>query len=259
MGQAGGTGWHAAAARQYIEPMPLAWFEALAARMPARCEVCHRWPARPVCEACAQRFATPVTRCVRCARPLQAPSEGESARATCGDCLRTPPALDRCHAALRYAFPWPDLIARFKFRAEPGWAGTFAAFMRAAPGAGQALEVADRVLPLPLGPRRLAERGYNQALELARRLAPGKVDARSLVRWRDTAPQSSLERADRLRNVAGAFAVHPASEAALRGARLLLVDDVMTSGASLAAAAGVLRRAGAISVSALVLARTDDC
>lgn len=228
-----------------------AWFEALAARLPARCEVCRTWPARPVCDACLRLFATPVTRCVRCARAVHAPG-------TCDDCRRSPPALDSCHAALAYAFPWPDLIARFKFRAEPGWAHTFAHLMRATPGVDRAVQAADRVLPLPLGPRRLAERGYNQALELARRLAPRKVDARSLVRGRETAPQTTLDRTDRQRNVDGAFVVDPVRAPALRGAHLLLVDDVMTSGASLSAAALALRRAGAASVGALVLARTDD-
>jgi ComF family protein len=235
-----------------------AWLDALAARLPARCEVCRTWPARPVCKDCLQCFATRVTRCVRCARRVHAPGVGAASQLTCDDCRRTPPALDSCHAALTYAFPWADLIARFKFRAEPGWAHTFVGLMRATPGVDPALQAADRVLPLPLGARRLAERGYNQALELARRLAPAKVDARSLVRWRETAPQTTLDRSDRPGNVEGAFIVDPARAAALRGAHLLLVDDVMTSGASLSAAALALRRAGAARVSALVLARTPD-
>ncbi|MEY4713261.1 MAG: hypothetical protein RIS88_2711 [Pseudomonadota bacterium] len=244
--------------------MPTAWFETLAARLPARCEVCRTWPARPVCNACAQRFAAPVARCIRCARRLPALESGSADAAyaqrapTCAECLRTPSPLDACHAALSYAFPWPDLIARLKFQGEPGWARTFASIMRAVPGIGQALDAADRVLPLPLGPRRLAERGYNQAYELARRLAPGKADARSLLRARDTAPQTTLDRRQRLANVRGAFRVDPARAGALRGAHLVLVDDVMTSGASLAAAAEALRRAGATRVTALVLARTDD-
>jgi len=236
--------------------MLLHWFDTLAARLPARCEVCRTWPAQPVCGDCLQSFAAPVARCPRCARPVDAhsPDLGKP----CSDCLRAPPPLDRCHAALAYAFPWPQLIARFKFRAEPGWARTFAGLMRAAPGAAQALQVADRVLPLPLGPERLAQRGYNQALELARRLAPGKVDTRSLLRWRETDPQTSLDRSHRLGNVQGAFRVDPTHAARLRGTHLLLIDDVMTSGASLFAAAAALRRAGAASVSALVLARTPE-
>lgn len=242
--------------------MPHAWFDSLAACLPARCEVCRTWPARPVCDDCAQRFATPVARCGRCARRLpHVASCGDTApdaAINCAECLRVPPALHACHAALSYAFPWPDLIARFKFQGEPGWARTFAAIMRAVPGIAQALQSADRVLPLPLGPRRLAERGYNQAHELARRLAPAKADARSLLRVRDTAPQTTLGRDERLANLRGAFLVDPARAAALRGAHLLLVDDVMTSGASLAAAARALHQAGAARVCALVLARTDD-
>jgi ComF family protein len=247
--------------------MSPAWFEAipghltalLTAHLPARCEVCRTWPARPVCDSCAQRFATPVARCIRCACRLpQGLSTAGQGPTTCTECLRAPPPLDACHAALSYAFPWPDLIARFKFQGEPGWARTFAAIMRAVPGVAQVLQAADRVLPLPLGPRRLAERGYNQAHELARRLAPGREDARSLLRARDTAPQSTLGHDDRLANVRSAFVVDPSRAAALRGAHLLLVDDVMTSGATLAAAAQALRRAGAARVTALVLARTDD-
>ncbi len=234
--------------------MPHAWFEAFAARLPARCEVCHAWPARPVCTACARRFAAPVPRCGRCASLLPA---GTAAPA-CSACLRHPPGLDVCHAALAYAFPWPELIARFKFQGEPGWARTLAAIMRSVPGAARLLEAADRVLPMPLGPARLAQRGYNQAFELARRLAPGKADARTLLRVRETAPQTTLDRSQRLANVQGAFAVDPTRAAALRGAHLLLIDDVMTSGASLAAAARALRDAGAARVCALVLARTDD-
>jgi ComF family protein len=242
--------------------MPLTWFEAFADRLPARCEICRRWPARPVCDACARRFAAPVSRCLRCARALDgaAATPGDTAEspATCHACRHGQPALDACHAALSYAFPWADLIGRFKFQGEPGWARPFAAIMRAAPGVDRVLAAVDRVLPLPLGPQRLAQRGYNQAFELARRLAPGKADARSLLRPRETAPQTTLDRTHRLANVLGAFAVDPARAAALRGAHLLLVDDVMTSGASLSAAAQALREAGAARVSALVLARTDD-
>ena len=191
--------------------------------------------------------------------PAEAAASG-SARGplACSDCLRQPTGLDTCHAALSYAFPWPELIARFKFQGEAGWARVFAGLMRAAPGVTRVLEAADRVIPLPLGSRRLSERGYNQSYELARRLAPGKADAHILLRTRETPPQTTLGRDARLANMLGAFRVAPARAQALQGAHLLLVDDVMTSGASLAAAAHALRRAGARRVSALVLARTHD-
>lgn len=227
-------------------------------RLPARCEVCRAWPARPVCGPCAGRFARAVPRCGRCALPLPLPLSPAGSAAACPGCQRQPLPLDACVAALDYGYPWDGLVTRFKFHGEPGWAATFAALMRAAPGAAALLARADRVLPLPLAPARLAGRGYNQALALARHLAPGRVDAHSLWRCQDTAPQARLDRAGRQRNVAGAFAVRPESVLDLHGRSLLLVDDVMTSGASLAAAALALRRAGARRVTALVLARTPE-
>jgi ComF family protein len=110
---------------------------------------------------------------------------------------------------------------------------------------------------MPLSPARLRERGFNQAHELARRLSPAKTDATLLLRTRDTPAQSGLPRSDRLRNLRGAFALEPLRADAVRGRRVVLVDDVMTSGASLFAAAGVLRLAGAAHLTAVVLARTD--
>ena len=109
---------------------------------------------------------------------------------------------------------------------------------------------------MPLSAARLRQRGFNQALELARRLAPDKTDARLLLRIRDTAPQLDLSAAQRRRNGRGAFALEPLRAGRLRGADAVLVDDVMTSGASLFAAAEVLRQAGAARLTALVLART---
>ena len=120
-----------------------------------------------------------------------------------------------------------------------------------------AIEAADTVLPMPLWHERLAARGFNQALELARRLAPGKTDPALLLRVRDTSPQLPLDRVARLANVRGAFAIDPLRAAIVRGRSLLLVDDVMTSGATLFSAAAVLRQAGAQRVSAVVIARTD--
>jgi ComF family protein len=150
------------------------------------------------------------------------------------------------------------LVAQYKFNGHAGWAASFATLMRSAPWVEPALEDADLVLPLPLSRERLAERGFNQALLLARALAPAKSQASLLLRVRHTRAQSELDRNARLHNVQGAFAVEPLRQAAVRGKRVALVDDVMTSGASLFAAAQVLREAGATSVTGLVLARTDE-
>ncbi|MES2424945.1 MAG: ComF family protein [Pseudomonadota bacterium] len=225
-------------------------FRQLFARIPSQCLVCRRWPAQSLCLPCRSRFGQPVARCTRCALPV-APGVVQ-----CGVCLRQPPAFDACFAAVDYAYPWSMLLARYKFASEPGLAGVLAGLLCAAPGVSHALANATLVLPMPLADERLRERGFNQSLELARRLGAAHLHSTLLLRPLHRPPQSALARAERLRNVAGVFAVDPLQAGRLRGATVVLVDDVMTSGASLSAAASVLREAGARHISALVVART---
>ena len=108
-----------------------------------------------------------------------------------------------------------------------------------------------------LSAQRLQERGFNQAQLLARALSPTKIDSGLLLRIRDTAHQTGLDRAMRMRNLRGAFAVEPLRADVLRGKRVVLVDDVMTSGASLHTAAAVLRQAGVAHITGMVVARTE--
>nr|WP_196988585.1 phosphoribosyltransferase family protein [Caenimonas aquaedulcis] len=220
--------------------------------IPSQCAVCRAWPAQPVCEACISRFAQPSARCSRCALPV-----ADGIR-ECGRCAGDHGALDACHAAVSYGYPWSNLVADFKFSGHAAWARAFALLMRSAPWFEPSLDAADLVLAMPLAPRRLARRGYNQSLLLARALAPAKADATLLVRVRETAEQAALDRRERLKNVQSAFAVDPMRVAQVRGRRIAIVDDVMTSGASMRAAALALRQAGARHVTGLVLARTDD-
>lgn len=167
-------------------------------------------------------------------------------------------ATGRLPGGLRLClWPWPDCIAQFKFQGRAGWAAPLATLLRSAPWVEPALEQADVVLPMPLAPRRLRERGFNQAHELARRLAPQKTDARLWLGMRGTPAQSGPARAERPRNLHGAFALEPLRAEAVRGRRIVLVDDVKTSDASLFSAAQVLRAGGAAHITALVLARTD--
>ena len=222
----------------------------LAGRVPSQCAVCHAWPSQRVCDACVARFAQPAVRCQRCA--LRVPD----GVAVCGACLQHPPAFDACLAAVDYAYPWAGALADFKFRADPGWARTLATLLRSTPWVESAIDAADRVLPVPLSAERLRERGFNQSALLARQLAGAKADARTLLRLHATEAQSGLPRAQRLRNLRGAFAVEPAHAAALRGQRVVLIDDVMTTGATVHAATQALREAGANHITVLVLART---
>lgn len=224
----------------------------LVAATPSRCAVCGAWPAEPVCGGCVQRFIRARPRCVQCALPVP------GGVGTCGRCLREPPPLDRCIAAVDYRYPWDGLVTQFKFHDQPGWAAPLAQLLRSAPGADALVGEADLVVSMPLARERLARRGFNQALAIARRLAPARTEAGLLLRLRDTTPQAALDRKQREVNVRGAFAVDPLQAARVRGRQLLIVDDVMTSGASLYAAARVLREAGAAGVSALVIARTEE-
>jgi ComF family protein len=223
---------------------------------PSQCLVCHAWPAAALCGRCVGRFAAPTPRCTTCALPVPA------GVARCGACLREPPPFDRCLVATRYGWPWADCITQFKFRQDPGLAAPLAGLLAATPGVAQALAEADWVLPVPLSSERLAERGYNPAqllaAQLARRHAPRRLRTDLLLRLRHSPPQHHLPRAERLRNVRGAYAVEPLRAALLAGRRVVLVDDVMTTGASLAEAARTLRGAGVAQVCALALARTDE-
>lgn len=227
------------------------WLQAHApARWPGRCAVCQDWPARALCETCVSRFASPRWRCSGCALALP------SGVPVCGQCLQSPAPWQTCVAAVDYDWPWDGLIADFKFHGHSGLAGPLAGLMQAAPGMAELLASADLVTAMPLSRQRLAERGYNQSLLLARQLGATAPCAMLLLRLRETPPQRSLPRAERLHNLHGALVADPLQAPRLRGRHVLLVDDVMTSGASLQAATLALLEGGAARVSTAVLART---
>ena len=232
------------------------WSERLLHRVPSQCAVCKSWPSHGmVCEPCVTRFAQPARRCTDCALALKSGISPDITR--CGACIVQPPPLDECLAAVSYDFPWKHCISSYKFGNDPAWAGTFALLMKSAPWIEPAIDCADLLMPVPLSPARLQHRGYNQALELCKRLNPSKTDARLLLRIKDTLTQSTLNKQERLKNVKAVFAVEPLRAQELHGKRVVLVDDVMTSGATLFAAATALRHAGASHITAIVFARTE--
>ncbi len=130
--------------------------------------------------------------------------------------------------------------------------------MVSAPLAEDALLQADVLIPIPLSQQRLSQRGFNQSLILAHHLSRAKTQSQTLLRMIDTPAQSSLKRSQRLTNLAGAFALAPLMALQVRGKNILLIDDVLTSGATLNFAARVLKQAGAAHVGALVLAKTPE-
>lgn len=201
-------------------------------------------------------FAPVAARCPTCALALQ------PALPHCGECLQHPAVFGGCVAAVDYGYPWDRFIAQFKFHGDTAWARLFGTLMAQAPGAHELLTRCDSFIPMPLTRQRLGERGYNQAWLLTQALAPRrsefghKPQPEWLVKIQDTPPQHELDRRGRLTNLATAFAVSAQALPELAQRRVLLIDDIMTTGATLTAAARALTMAGAAQVDALVFART---
>lgn len=233
----------------------------LAPTLPSPCEVCRRWSAAGLCAECLARFAPARLRCLRCAIG-RSPSD----EPVCASCLASPPPWRRALSAVDYAFPWDTLVAALKFRNRPELAGTLARLLEQAVAAAPAPAGADGsavelVLPVPLAPARAASRGYNQAWELARRVARalGRVaDAALLQRPLDTEPLPGQSRQARALSLQGAFMVDPARRTELAGRHVALVDDVLTTGATAREASAVLLQAGAASVELWTFARTPE-
>jgi len=192
------------------------------------------------CAACEELVAPRLLFCAACSPSV----------------TRAGPQPPREHAVFDYGGAVATAIARFKYAGRSDLAARFAAAMtaRTLPAGAEV----DLVVPVPLHPRRLVERGFDQAALLALPIARSwglRCATRVLLRTRPTPPQASLDRAARSANVADAFRC--ASPEAVRGRRILLVDDVRTTGATLASCADVLDRAGAVEVRSLVLASRD--
>ncbi|MCA8888911.1 MAG: ComF family protein [Parvularculaceae bacterium] len=191
--------------------------------------------------------------CARCGAPF---AHDYGAEAECAACIANPPDFDRARAAVAYDDASHGLIVSFKHADRTDLAPMFAGWLRRA-GAG--LFTPDAIVaPVPLHRRRLFARRYNQAAMLAGLLArdAGLAFAPGLLtRVRATPPQKELSADARRRNVAGAFAVGAPFADAVAGAHVILIDDVLTTGATLSACARTLRRAGAARVDALVIAR----
>lgn len=231
----------------------------LDALLPPRCLACGMIVDAPgaLCLPCwnkAQFIAAP--QCDRCGLPFELADEQAGPVITCGACIAEPPRFDRARAAMRYDEAARGLVLKFKHADATHAAPGYAAWMIRA--GADLLDTCDLIAPVPLHRWRLLWRRYNQAALLALaigRIAGKPVLADLLVRRRATPSQGRMGRNQRFQNVAGAFALRPAHAERIRGRRVLLVDDVMTTGATVAECAKVLRRAGAQAVDVLTLAR----
>ena len=206
-----------------------------------------------LCRPCMHTLGDdPASRCVTCGLHFNA-SPGASA--VCGQCLRDPPAFDDTTVVTDYAAPIDALVQDLKFRARLPLARMFGQLLIHA--ASPFLKQADILIPVPLSQQRLEQRGFNQALEIARPLARAWKMPLSLggcVRTKNTSPQAELPLSARRVNMRGAFAVR--DRYAVENRHVLVIDDVMTTGHTLRELAACLKRHGAARVSNLVLART---
>ena len=235
--------------------------------LPNQCALCGNLSQRTLCRGCDETYWNePRARCLRCALPLPAlrlacaaPRNARSAGRReldrqCASCIADPPHFDATLALADYRAPLDTLALDLKFRASLATAHAFARLRHAA-CENSDLPLPEVVAPLPWSEKRLTGRGYNQAWAVARPLARRlgvEADAMLAVRTTNTLPQSKLDLDTRRRNVANAFAV----TRDVRGRHVAIVDDVMTSGATLDALARTLKAAGARRVTNFVALRT---
>ena len=244
-------------------PIWLAWCRlALRAVLPVDCLSCaqplYSDPNAYLCHACRE-LIIPLSgpRCALCDQPfVSRAADSWTPSHRCQRCLEQPPAYDRAWTLHPYIPPLQHAICALKYRNVFGLAAPLAELMiRALP---ERLDT-DLIVPVPLHPSRLRTREFNQSLVIADRLSRylmRPVSTTDLVRAVATEPQTSLTRSERLRNLRRAFRVRDTEPFA--GRRILLIDDVFTTGTTLNECAKVLHAAGAASVTALTLARTID-
>lgn len=239
-----------------VAPLRRAGQRLLDAILPPLCLGCGEIVATPgtLCLACWPTFSfIAPPHCERCGVPF---GEDLTAGSQCVDCLTRPPRFRQARAALIYDDRSRRLVLPLKHGDRTDMARACGAWMARA--GADLVAAADLVAPVPLHWRRLFTRRYNQAALLARTVArDGKVrlapDLLQRARW--TGSQAGLKAKERRRNVREAFEVHPRWRAGVAGRTVLLIDDVLTTGATVEACAGALQRAGAAHVDVLTLAR----
>ena len=229
----------------------------LALQIPGACLLCQQDSTGPVCDKCRETTVLRrVQRCPRCAVAMSAPA------AVCGQCLRHPPAFDQSFTGFCYRAPADQLILALKFghrTALAGWLGQ--QLFDAVPADYWQDDAPDCLIPVPLSKQRLQQRGFNQALEIARplsRLSGVELWPDAIQRLRDTAPQASLPLRERRQNLQHAFGWRTEQGVLPAGRHIALVDDVMTSGMTLHEIATMLKLNGARRVSVLLAARTPS-
>lgn len=218
--------------------------------IPSTCLLCEAEGEQLICSGCfAQFFSATINRCVSCALPIFVHDTH------CGVCLKNPPAFDSTTVACDYVAPFDQLVLALKFGHRLAVASAIADLLARA----VVKEIPDLFIAVPLSSQRLAQRGFNQALEIAKPLAH-KLDrpiySNLLRRVRDTQAQTLLHPDQRQKNILHAFSPNNDYADKIRGRHIGVVDDVMTTGATLHEIATCLKQHGAARVSNIVFART---
>lgn len=247
-------------ARKWAADAPDLFTRLVRIALPNLCALCGTLSQQTICAACASAYWNePRLRCASCALPLSTRDRRGSPQTRhyrCGDCVSAPPSFDVTLALADYRAPLDALALGLKFRARLALGREFATRLaQLAEDRLRADELPDTIAPVPLSKRRLVERGFNQAWEIAKPLSRAlrvPADPTLVRRFAHTAPQTRLDLEARRRNVDTAFAVAKP----VCGAHIGIVDDVMTSGATLNALARTLKAAGARRVTNFVVLRT---
>ncbi len=231
---------------------------------PPRCVICgdFLWQApldagessKPICRNCTSSFThIEAPFCTICGMPF---GSNDIENHPCEDCLRKKPFFDGAYAPYVYEGPILEAVLRFKYGQKTFIADALGSLLTQFVNAQFTLREPFLIMPVPLHPKRLRERGFNQSLLLANRIAfglRGKVDFLSLLRIRHTIPQTTLSKKERRKNIENAFFLK--SPESVREKNILLVDDVTTTGNTLNECAKVLTRGGAQAVFCVTLAK----
>lgn len=238
-----------------MRPMLSRLLPELPLALPSSCALCGAEHRTALCDGCrSQFFSTRKSRCACCGIPL--PNATGDAR--CGDCLKQPPAFDATIVATDYLPPVDRLVLALKFGNRLEVAPMFAQMLHPAT---KGMLLPHLLTAVPLGPQRLVQRGFNQALEIAKPLSRHmrvKLEPHLVVRLKETHAQAKLHPDERQKNIRNAFVVPATAMQRVHGRHIGVVDDVMTTGETLNELAATLKRFGAVRVTNIVFARTPQ-
>ena len=238
-----------------LRPLLQELLSGLPRALPSSCALCGKEHDAALCDGCRKQFfSQEKQRCPCCGIPLP----GAALDSLCGNCLKQQPAFDATIVATDYPPPVDRLVLALKFGKRLEMAPLFAQILYPAT---KGMLLPHLLTAVPLGPQRLVERGFNQALEIAKPLSRQmrvKLDTHLVARHKETRAQARLHPDERQKNIRNAFIVPAAAMNRVRGRHVGIVDDVMTTGDTLNELAATLKRFGATRVTNIVFARTPQ-